>query len=216
MRYYSDPRKHSDPHSLPDVEVFDSDYTSADCPHCDATFLSLDCDTGDVKCEDCRGSFTLESSELKHGWFWWYCLPGCMPEGEPRGPFEDKSEAMRNMVEDNCWDDPLPVTICNQDYDSDDPSVDISMSFPGAAYFAKHQHSVLGSLWETLLVDDDEDYAYANGVQDSPDLRELLKEEGYEVVEDSTYTEPEWCAECGAAYSDGGPDEDYCGECRKE
>lgn len=24
------------------------------------------------------------------GWFWWSCSPGCLPEGEPNGPFKTK------------------------------------------------------------------------------------------------------------------------------
>lgn len=22
-----------------------------------------------------------------HGWYWWACQPGCMPDGDPSGPF---------------------------------------------------------------------------------------------------------------------------------
>jgi hypothetical protein len=32
-------------------------------------------------------------SELA-GWYWQACFPGCMPDGEPMGPFETELEAM--------------------------------------------------------------------------------------------------------------------------
>jgi len=27
------------------------------------------------------------------GWYWWACFPGCLPDGEPIGPFETSREA---------------------------------------------------------------------------------------------------------------------------
>lgn len=29
----------------------------------------------------------------KAGWYWWYCLPGCMPDSDPFGPFDTWQEA---------------------------------------------------------------------------------------------------------------------------
>lgn len=35
------------------------------------------------------------------GWFWQYCLPGCMPTSEfPNGPFESYAEAYADALED--------------------------------------------------------------------------------------------------------------------
>jgi hypothetical protein len=28
------------------------------------------------------------------GWYWWACFPGCMPDGEPSGPFATEAEAI--------------------------------------------------------------------------------------------------------------------------
>jgi hypothetical protein len=33
---------------------------------------------------DCRGT----------GWYWWPCSPGCLPDGEPVGPFDTEAEAL--------------------------------------------------------------------------------------------------------------------------
>lgn len=28
------------------------------------------------------------------GWYWWPCLPGCLPDGEENGPFATRQEAL--------------------------------------------------------------------------------------------------------------------------
>jgi hypothetical protein len=28
------------------------------------------------------------------GWYWWACFPGCLPDGEPSGPFATEQEAI--------------------------------------------------------------------------------------------------------------------------
>jgi len=38
-------------------------------------------------------SVELESTGLA-GWYWWTCSPGCMPEGDPMGPFSTAERAM--------------------------------------------------------------------------------------------------------------------------
>jgi hypothetical protein len=29
------------------------------------------------------------------GWYWWACFPGCLPDGEPQGPYESETEAIQ-------------------------------------------------------------------------------------------------------------------------
>ncbi len=33
---------------------------------------------------------------LAAGWYWWPCFPGCLPDGEPNGPFETEAQATRD------------------------------------------------------------------------------------------------------------------------
>ena len=33
----------------------------------------------------------------KSNWLWWYCLPGCMPDSDPFGPFNLESECIENF-----------------------------------------------------------------------------------------------------------------------
>lgn len=72
MQTYSNPERADDPYALPDVEVFwhDAHYDDGDC----------------WKDED--------GDPLPSGWYWWTCLPGCLPDGLPNGPFETKAEAI--------------------------------------------------------------------------------------------------------------------------
>lgn len=44
---------------------------------------------------------TEATTSLKKGFYWWYCFPGCMPEGDgdPFGPFTSYEEALNNARE---------------------------------------------------------------------------------------------------------------------
>ena len=34
-----------------------------------------------------------DGEPLPAGYYWWACFPGCMPDGDPCGPFESYDEA---------------------------------------------------------------------------------------------------------------------------
>ena len=70
---YSDPKRESDPHALPDIEVF---YDDADTVNGHAR------------------NFDSEGNPVQPGWYWWPCFPGCLPDGEPNGPFETEQAAL--------------------------------------------------------------------------------------------------------------------------
>jgi hypothetical protein len=36
---------------------------------------------------------------FEEGWYWWACFPGCMPDGDPAGPFKTEQEAIDNAQE---------------------------------------------------------------------------------------------------------------------
>jgi len=38
---------------------------------------------------------------LDVGWYFWYCLPGCLPDGEPVGPYNSREEAEEAAREDS-------------------------------------------------------------------------------------------------------------------
>jgi hypothetical protein len=66
---YSDPSREHDTHALPDIEVFQVHAT--------------------ITTEDGDGMQTSGP-----GWYWWPCFPGCLPDGEPNGPFATEAEAL--------------------------------------------------------------------------------------------------------------------------
>ena len=68
MQAYSDPSRESNPHALPDVEVFHSD--------------------------DCFFEPGDDAMNSAPGWYWWSCFPGCLPDSEPIGPFETEAAAL--------------------------------------------------------------------------------------------------------------------------
>lgn len=71
-QHYSDPTRETDPHALPDIEVF--------------------WDDADIVNGHAR-NFDSEGNPVKPGWYWWACFPGCMPDGPPNGPFNTAAEA---------------------------------------------------------------------------------------------------------------------------
>ena len=74
---YSDPERETEEHALPDMEVF---YVSQL-----ETIYNLDN-------LDHADEYTI----TQPGWYWWSCFPGCLPDGDPMGPFETENEATAN------------------------------------------------------------------------------------------------------------------------
>ena len=70
---YSDPTRESEPFALPDVEVFEMRPTDYRDPE------------GEL--------------EMRNGWYWWACFPGCLPDGDANGPFKTEAEATADAQE---------------------------------------------------------------------------------------------------------------------
>ena len=73
-QHYSDPARETDPHALPDVEVF----------HVAPARV------------DARGYCHEPAVDLPPGWYWQACFPGCLPDGEPVGPFNSEQAALED------------------------------------------------------------------------------------------------------------------------
>lgn len=78
--HYSDPTRAELPTALPDVEVFYFDGTAETI---EATYARVP--DADVPIES--------------GWYWWPCFPGCLPDGDPIGPFDTEAEALADAQE---------------------------------------------------------------------------------------------------------------------
>lgn len=70
-QFYFDPSRANDSHALPDAETFFDDGTSF--------------------ARDFPGE---AEGALAAGWYWQACFPGCLPDGEPVGPFETEGAAI--------------------------------------------------------------------------------------------------------------------------
>lgn len=42
----------------------------------------------------------LYNFEQGTGWYWWPCSPGCLPDGDPVGPFATSEEALADAIDD--------------------------------------------------------------------------------------------------------------------
>ena len=90
---YSDPTRETKTYSLPNIEVFEASY--AECPECGDLLMSPDCSMG--ACHNCHDLIVALESV---GWFWQACFPGCLPDGDPIGPFETEADAIAD-AQDN-------------------------------------------------------------------------------------------------------------------
>ena len=85
-QFYTNPDRESDAYSLPNAEVFyaeegewayDENGERTDLPGDDASVVG-------------------EVTPCEAGWYWWPCFPGCLPDGEPMGPFATEEEAIKD------------------------------------------------------------------------------------------------------------------------
>jgi hypothetical protein len=65
-------------------------------PHCGGSIEVWYAAAGEQLLYDDFGNVTTNES----GWYWQACFPGCMPDGEPVGPFETKAEAIEDGMGD--------------------------------------------------------------------------------------------------------------------
>lgn len=77
---YSNPKRESDPYALPDIEVFHLP-KGGGCAQYDG-----------------------DGDALSPGYYWQACFPGCLPDGDPNGPFDTYAEALAD-ARDGMGDD---------------------------------------------------------------------------------------------------------------
>lgn len=83
MQVYSDPKRENDPHSLPNIEVFEVvAWTTTRKP------------LAGERPTDADGNY------LEPGWYWQARFPGCLPDGDQYGPFNTSEEAIASAQED--------------------------------------------------------------------------------------------------------------------
>lgn len=80
-QFYSDPARETEPHALPDAEVFWAD--AGDWAY----------DERGERCDYYEDSVGLTPCEA--GYYFWACFPGCLPDSEPTGPYATEEEAVQ-------------------------------------------------------------------------------------------------------------------------
>ena len=108
MQAYSDPRRESDPHALPDVEIWQDDVVRLECPcgGCEIPGRSevyapnYSANSGKVFCPFCERWQAEPVMTGRREWFWWSRLAGYLPNGDPVGPFETEAEALADAQSD--------------------------------------------------------------------------------------------------------------------
>ena len=98
MQAYSDLSRESEPTALPDIEVWQAQLLV--CPRCDKEEPWNEDRDHDQYCSEC--SFTklaVPVGEPRYGWYWWSCFPGCLPDGDPVGPFATEDKALADARE---------------------------------------------------------------------------------------------------------------------
>ena len=83
-QHYSDVTRAESPYSLPDVETFYLTNSEAR-----AMFAELN-----------DGSEDADDAGFTAGWYYWFCLPGCLPDSEAMGPFASEDEALEDARAD--------------------------------------------------------------------------------------------------------------------
>lgn len=84
-QFYTNPTRENEPHTLPDAETFE--VTSHDLTDIYSAFHQPD------------GIYSMGDGTDQIGWYWWACLPGCLPDGDPTGPFDTEELAIADGVE---------------------------------------------------------------------------------------------------------------------
>lgn len=100
-QFYSDPARESEEHALPDAEVFE--LTAREVAEMDEDEIfefsrrpEFRLATMNSHVRDAMFDAIIEECAIEGGWFYWFCMPGCMPDSAPFGPFDTREEAIES------------------------------------------------------------------------------------------------------------------------
>lgn len=105
MRIYSDPSRENDKWSLSDVEIFEltaKEVAEQDEDRIYEYMKRREFRLASMSNKDREKMFEamIEEEGIKGGWFYWYCLPGCLPDSSPIGPYKTWQEAKQAAQEE--------------------------------------------------------------------------------------------------------------------
>ena len=122
MQAYSDPKRAASPYSLPDVEVFQLTAHEAASQDEELVWEYMKRPEFRLASMNSRTRETMldaivSEERITGGWFWWTCLPGCLPDSEAVGPFESRALALADAQE---YQDSEDEDSEDEDEDSED------------------------------------------------------------------------------------------------
>ena len=95
---YSDPTRESDETALPDLEIFE--LTATEVAEMDEELVwqysrehEFRLCSFNSRVRDAMLDRMIEENNIKGGWFYWYCFPGCLPDSPAIGPFSSYESA---------------------------------------------------------------------------------------------------------------------------
>jgi hypothetical protein len=108
MRIHSTPELERSTYTLPDIEVFqmtareyaESD-SNEDLIHEYMRKPEFRLAGMNSKTRDAMFDAMIEEEAIEGGWFWWTCLPGCLPDSSAFGPFKTKEDAARDALDNS-------------------------------------------------------------------------------------------------------------------
>ena len=112
MQAYSDPSRESDPHALPDLEVFE--LTRYEVAATDEELIyeyskrhEFRLFSMNPRAMEAMLDAIVEEEGISGGWFYHYCFPGCLPDSGPMGPYPSRAEALKAAQEDAARHQPI-------------------------------------------------------------------------------------------------------------
>ena len=104
--HYSDKSRENDAYSLPDVETFQltAREVAESAAYEDEQYEFLKrhefrLATFNGRVAEKMYDAMIEELGIAGGWFYWSCFPGCLPDGDPIGPFATEAEALADARE---------------------------------------------------------------------------------------------------------------------
>ena len=98
-QHYSNPKDANHPHRLPDIETFqltahevaarDEDAVYEFMKRREFQLAAMNSHTREAMLDT-----IVEENGITGGWFYWFVLPGCLPDGDAIGPFATQAEAL--------------------------------------------------------------------------------------------------------------------------
>ena len=99
-QHYSNQEREDDPYALPDIEVFQ--LTAREAAEQDEELVFEYSRRHEFRLADMNGKIReamfdamIEEEAIRGGWFYWHCIPGCLPDTSAIGPYSSRKDAIR-------------------------------------------------------------------------------------------------------------------------